>query len=465
MEENRNKSIKGIKIRSLNLGMIFVACILYLLLIYATFYASHYFSNLVSATEQFVTCEHNADLVQEYSNYLTEQARLFALTGKSEYLETYFREILVDQNREAAIDALRSHHADDEAFKHLQDALDNSNELVKQEIYSMMLVSEASGHHLMDLLSELPIEIPEEIQNMELLEEDLLLSSREMTDKAHDIVFGASYQEAKLNIETSVSYFLTHILDTHKRLQTDSTMDLKKAMTRQQVLISILFVENVLTFIMIIQLIVKPLQIYVSNIKDEKKLEIIGSYEFKYLALTYNSIYELNTANEATLRYQAEHDPLTGIINRGAFDKLKQFFQMNPKPLAFLIIDVDKFKSINDGYGHEVGDMVLKKVARLLEESFRATDYPARIGGDEFAVIITDVTSDLSRQIYNKIVVLNETLMNPEDGLPKVSLSVGGAFSENGFTEDLYKKADSALYDVKEHGRCGCRFYEGLEEQ
>lgn len=465
MEENRNKSIKGIKIRSLNLAMIFVACILYLLLIYATFYASHYFSNLVSATEQFVTCEHNADLVQEYSNYLTEQARLFALTGKPEYLEAYFREILVDQNREAAIDALRSHHANDEAFKHLQDALDNSNELVKQEIYSMMLVSEASGHHLMDFLSDLSIEIPEEIQNMELLSTDLLLSSREMTDKAYDIVFGTSYQEAKLKIETSVSYFLTHILDTHKRLQTDSTMDLKKALTRQQILISILFVENVLTFIMIIQLIVKPLQIYVNNIKDEKKLEIIGSYEFKYLALTYNSIYELNTANEATLRYQAEHDPLTGIINRGAFDKLKQFFQLNPKPLAFLIIDVDKFKSINDGYGHEVGDKVLKKVARLLEESFRATDYPARIGGDEFAIIIADVSPDLAPMIQSKIAAMNETLMNPSDSLPKVSLSVGGAFSELGFTNDLYQRADMALYNVKEHGRCGCRFYEELEEQ
>ncbi len=465
MEENRNKSIKGIKIRSLNLAMIFVACILYLLLIYATFYASHYFSNLVSATEQFVTCEHNADLVQEYSDYLTEQARLYALTGKSEYLEAYFREILIDQNREAAIDALRSHHADDEAFIHLQEALDKSNELVGREIYSMMLVSEASGHHLKDLLSDLPIDIPEEIQNMELSSADLLLNSEEMTDKAHDIVFGASYQEVKLNIETNVSYFLTHILDTHKKLQTDSTLDLKKALTRQQVLISILFVENVLTFIMIIQLIVKPLQIYVNNIKDEKKLEIIGSYEFKYLALTYNSIYELNTANEATLRYQAEHDPLTGIINRGAFDKLKQFFQLNPKPLAFLIIDVDKFKLINDGYGHEVGDMVLKKVARLLEESFRATDYPARIGGDEFAIIIADVSPDLAPMIQSKIVAMNETLMNPSDSLPKVSLSVGGAFSELGFTDDLYQRADTALYHVKEHGRCGCRFYEELEEQ
>lgn len=465
MEENKNKSIKGIKIRTLNLVMIFFACVLYIMLIYATFYASHYFSNLVSATEQFVTCEHNADLVQEYSDYLTEQTRLYTLTREPQYLEAYFRELLIDQHREHALEALSSHHAGDEAFVHLQSALDESNSLVRQEVYAMMLVSVASGDNMAEQLSRLSIDVPSEILNMKLSAEDLNLTPDEMTVKAHDIVFGVSYQESKLLIETSVSYFLTHILDTHKKLQSDSTMDLKKALTRQQILISILFVENVLTFIMIIQLIVKPLQIYVSNIKDEKKLEIIGSYEFKYLALTYNSIYELNTANEATLRYQAEHDPLTGIINRGAFEHLKQFFQSNPKPLAFLIIDVDKFKSINDGYGHEIGDMVLKKVARLLEENFRSTDYPARIGGDEFAIIIADVTSDVTLSIQDKITVLNETLMNPTDGLPKVSLSVGGAFSEHGYTDDLYKKADLALYNVKEHGRCGCRFYDESLEQ
>ena len=360
MEENNTKSIKGIKIRSLNLLMIFLACILYLLLIYATFYASHYFSTLVSATEQFVTCEHNADLVQEYSDYLTEQTRLYTLTKDPEYLEAYFREILIDQHREHALEALSSHHAGDEAFVHLQGALDASNGLIEQEVYAMMLSAASSGYDLKELLLKLPLDIPPEIQNMELPAQDLNLTSKELSDKAREIVFGASYQESKLMIETNITYFLTHILDTHKKLQSDSTQDLKKTLTRQQILISVLFVENVLTFIMIIQLIVKPLQIYVSNIKDEKKLEIIGSYEFKYLALTYNSIYELNVANEATLRYQAEHDPLTGIINRGAFEHLKQFFQSNPKPLAFLIIDVDKFKLINDGYGHEIGDMVLK---------------------------------------------------------------------------------------------------------
>ncbi len=131
------------------------------------------------------------------------------------------------------------------------------------------------------------------------------------------------------------------------------------------------------------------------------------------------------------------------------------------EPLALLIIDVDKFKLVNDGYGHEIGDQVLQKVAKLLEDSFRATDFPARIGGDEFAVIVTNVTVEMKSMIENKINSLNEMLLHPTDDLPAVSLSVGGAFSECGFADELYKQADSALYEVKNHGRCGCRFYQG----
>ena len=111
-----------------------------------------------------------------------------------------------------------------------------------------------------------------------------------------------------------------------------------------------------------------------------------------------------------------------------------------------------------------MGDQVLKWVAKLLEESFRATDYPARIGGDEFAVIMANVYEDQRFIIEAKIANINETLQNPSKGMPKVSLSVGGAFSKDGFTDDLYHKADLALYDVKEHGRCGCRFYDENQE-
>ena len=228
--------------------------------------------------------------------------------------------------------------------------------------------------------------------------------------------------------------------------------------------VSILFIESIITFIMIILLIVKPLQVYVKCIREDKMMEITGSYEFKYLALTYNDIYEVNATNEAMLRYQAEHDPLTGIINRGAFDQLKKIFHAKSKSLGLLIIDVDKFKLVNDGYGHEMGDKVLKRVAKMLEDSFRATDYPARIGGDEFAVLLTNVTEDQKDIIQDKITHINDKLLHPSKGMPRVSLSVGGAFSNEGFTDDLYRKADLALYDVKEHGRCGCRFYDESHE-
>ena len=174
----------------------------------------------------------------------------------------------------------------------------------------------------------------------------------------------------------------------------------------------------------IIFLIIKPLRVYVNCIRKGKLIEITGAYEFKYLALTYNDIYEVNAANEILLRHQAEHDPLTGLMNRGAFDHVKEVLRVKAQPIALLLIDVDQFKLVNDGYGHEVGDKVLKKVARLLGESFRSTDFPARVGGDEFSVILTGVDRGQQAQIEEKIKTINDALRNPTDGLPQVSLSV-----------------------------------------
>ena len=299
---------------------------------------------------------------------------------------------------------------------------------------------------------------------MELTEEDLSLSPEEMEAKAQELVFGSAYQESKELIMKNISYFVDNIIDSTMQNQKQSASKLKSTMTQQRVLISVLFVENIFVFILIIVLVINPLKIYIENIEDKEKLNVAGSYEFKYLALTYNNIYELNTANEAMLNYRAEHDALTGIINRGAFERLKQFLKTKDTPIALMILDVDKFKQVNDRYGHEMGDTILKKVANLLEENFRATDHPARIGGDEFAVILTDATEEMKPVIEEKIMSINNTLMNPEKDMPKVSLSVGIAFSANGFEDDLYRKADSALYVTKENGRCGYTFYEEKKE-
>lgn len=448
MEEKKKKQVRGIRISTVNMIMIFISCALYVLLITATVRVSDRYKDVHSSMDDYIAFEENEALLTDGSAYLTEQVRLYTVTLEPQYMEAYFTEANVTKRRETALEELKTSHEGNKAYEYLAEALGHSNDLMNDEIYAMRLISEAQGYP--------EDRLPEEVQAVPLNDGDQNMSQEEMIRKAREIVFGTSYQEVKTRISDSVNSSAESIHEmTHQQMLGDAE-ELESTMAIQRRLISILFVETIATFL----LIIKPLRVYVNCIKEEKMMEITGSYEFKYLALTYNDIFEIKNANEAMLRYRAEHDPLTGIVNRGGFEQLKNMFRVKDVALGLLIVDVDKFKLVNDGYGHEVGDQVLKKVAAFLKDGFRATDYPARIGGDEFAVILTSMSEEMQGAVERKITEMNDRLMHPNDGLPQVSLSVGGAFSENGFTDDLYQKADAALYAVKENGRCGCRFYE-----
>lgn len=452
MEEKKKKQVRGIRISTVNMIMIFISCALYVLLITATVRVSDRYKDVHSSMDDYIAFEENEALLTDGSAYLTEQVRLYTVTLEPQYMEAYFTEANVTKRRETALEELKTSHEGNKAYEYLAEALGHSNDLMNDEIYAMRLISEAQGYP--------EDRLPEEVQAVPLNDGDQNMSQEEMIRKAREIVFGTSYQEVKTRISDSVNSSVESIHEmTHQQMLGDAE-ELESTMAIQRRLISILFVETIATFLLVIMLIIKPLRVYVNCIKEEKMMEITGSYEFKYLALTYNDIFEIKNANEAMLRYRAEHDPLTGIVNRGGFEQLKNMFRVKDVALGLLIVDVDKFKLVNDGYGHEVGDQVLKKVAAFLKDGFRATDYPARIGGDEFAVILTSMSEEMQGAVERKITEMNDRLMHPNDGLPQVSLSVGGAFSENGFTDDLYQKADAALYAVKENGRCGCRFYE-----
>lgn len=453
--KEKKTSIKAMRIRTLNFVMILLSCVLYIFLILATVHISTRCDHMLEATNKYIACQENAALVSEASDDMTEYVRLYVITEEAQYIDAYFEEVDTARRRERALEQQNEEHVSEKAHDFLQKALDWSNQLMEKEIYAMKLTASACKADIEKL--------PQKVQEAQLSEADTKLGKEKKLEKARDMVFGFEYQDTKKQIRENVEYFLNDAVDWTQKAQADSVWALRRTMTQQKIFISILFVQNIITFILIICLIVKPLQVYVKCIREEKRLEITGSYEFQYLALTYNDIYEINAANEAMLRHQAEHDPLTGIMNRGAFEHLKQQLKASAKPLALLLVDVDKFKLINDGYGHETGDLILKKVANLLVENFRVSDYPARIGGDEFAVIMTDVTADMQSVIEGKIYGMNHVLQNPTDGLPKISLSVGAAFSDNGFTDELYALTDSALYQVKEHGRCGCRFYKEKE--
>lgn len=233
---------------------------------------------------------------------------------------------------------------------------------------------------------------------------------------------------------------------------------MKKALTLQSIyaVISVLLV--ILAYAIIAVLIIKPIKMYIDCIKNNNILEVKGAYEFKYLAATYNDIYETSVTQHDLLRQKVEHDILTELPNRQAFEHIKTGLRTFPDPIALVLVDIDLFKSINNTYGHEIGDCALIRTAGLLKESFRSTDYVFRISGDEFALILLKISPECKRIVGSKIDRINRTLQHPPKDLPKYSISAGIAFSDIGYTDELFRQAEKALFGAKENGRCGYTF-------
>ena len=442
-----DKKIKGIKITTLNMSMIVLSLIVFVLLIGGTFSLNRKYESLINNTDDYMLCEKAAGDLSNASDYLTEQVRLFTVNYDSRNMFNYFEEANSVQRREKALDSLKNNEMGTGSAESLNKALKASNDLMEREIRAMKLICVANGYENM----------PEEVKGYVLNIEDMNLSNNEKINKARTLVFDEGYESAKEVIRTHLGHYTDSIIDVLDQRQSLLENNMNKALSYQRILIIILFVMNVITFIAITVLIIRPLSIHIKHIKEDNLLNITGSYEFKYLALTYNDIYEINKANKLALEDKVKHDPLTGLLNRGGSDDLKNILKDSTSPLAFVIFDVDKFKDINDTYGHEKGDEVLKEVGSLLQTTFRASDYAIRLGGDEFALVMMDMRRRNIDALKEKLNYLNKTLSNYN---PSVSLSIGVAFSDAGFHEELYKQADSALYEVKKNGRGSFRVFE-----
>lgn len=160
--------------------------------------------------------------------------------------------------------------------------------------------------------------------------------------------------------------------------------------------------------------------------------------------------------NEEKLDYLAHYDDLTSLANRTLFtDRLQQalaWAKRDKKKFALLFMDLDKFKIINDERGHAVGDLVLKEVAKRLRQCVRDVDTAARMGGDEFTVLITDVhDAKAPALVANKIISLLSTPMEIEGTEYSVGVSVGiSLYPEDSHDADeLIVMADAAMYQAK----------------
>ena len=163
-------------------------------------------------------------------------------------------------------------------------------------------------------------------------------------------------------------------------------------------------------------------------------------------------------AQTATLEYLATHDALTDLPNRTLFfDRLHHTLlaaQREKKTFGLLIADLDRFKEINDSLGHHIGDIVLHEVGTRLRKALRESDTVARIGGDEFAVILPDVNLEGGRSAIRKILKAMEVPFAPERLSLPVHASIGMVlFPDHGNESGLLmRRADQTMYRAKQAG-------------
>ncbi|MBO4336690.1 MAG: GGDEF domain-containing protein, partial [Lachnospiraceae bacterium] len=342
------------------------------------------------------------------------------------------------------------HGRDSVAYQNLRDAMENSVELMNTEYKAAKLTAQAFGLDMEQM--------PREVKDALLTSGEESLEAEEKKTYALELVVGEEYVQKKKLISSHIQKCLDDLSKEMRYEQTRSSEKLEKQV----------FVEHLLTVVLILIMlgivlftyfmIIKPLQKCVELIRDEKDIPVKGAYEIRFLAKTYNLMYNTNLSNKERLTYAATHDKLTGLYNRRGYDFLIKNVDIETSSLV--LFDLDNFKGVNDSFGHDVGDKVLKTVADAIFTSFRSQDYICRIGGDEFAVIMVHADEQLMELMKKKIRSINEILAEPIEGQPTMSVSAGMAFGKKNHTvETIFKEADEALYNAKNSGRKTLCFY------
>lgn len=421
--------------KGINLTTIFTVFLVSLVAIFVTL---EFVSNRInkqyisvqSSIDSYIICEKASQTIKDVANYLTDKAQLFIMNHEVKYVDEYIEEKFVTKRRESAVqDLLDMTSPTDITYRRIQIAMEQSESLSKMEMYAMALAYEAMG------VKDLPIQFAGIS-----VDRNSNLVADEKQKTAEQAIFGDGYSISKLRVNENCASTISDIENNIQRQLQDNSERLSNFLHIVNTIQLVLLVLTVVFFVLIAFLVLMPLRSFVSSIRSDGRLEVVGSREFRFLAETYNDVHEF--------------DALTNILNRRAFEELCQRSEESKDVLALIFVDLDNFKGINDTLGHAKGDLVLKNVASNLKAVFRKKDHVFRIGGDEFAVICPGLTKENEDTVIEKINILNNYIAKIDMDY-YVSVSAGMAFSTNGYSKTLYENADKALYKTKENGKRG----------
>lgn len=446
--EDENQKLKGISLRMVYVWLIVIAIIIFVLtMISACFLASTFYS-MSDASNEHIKLENAAHELMDASDYLTENAQRFTVKGDRQFLDEYFNEAFKNSRREKAIEKMSADPKSKSALLKLQKAMDASVNLMNQEYYSMCLVINAMGY----------TDYPDILKSIQLTKEDASLTKEEKMALATEMLLDDEYYHQKETIRFNMKESLHELEILAQNEKTEALDHLHKELMA----VGIMSIIQTLVILFMVALTshlgIRPVLKAVDKIKADDPIPEIGANEFRYLARTYNKMYSIYKVSLERLNFKASHDQLTGAYNRSGYDLLLSTVDINSTHM--ILFDVDNFKNINDTYGHETGDQILKKLVRTLKRNFRNDDYICRIGGDEFVVFMSHSDKTMKDLIASKIERINQQLMDVSDGLPKISVSVGIVHGKD--TTDaskMFEKADEAMYRSKQSGKKTHTFY------
>lgn len=195
---------------------------------------------------------------------------------------------------------------------------------------------------------------------------------------------------------------------------------------------------------------------------ESTKVMMTQSTQLEDLLKQSNAAMEELKRDLEHVRREAMTDGLTGLANRKCFDNeidgIIKECRTQSRIFTLLMLDIDHFKAFNDNFGHQVGDQVLRLVARTLKDSIKGKDFAARYGGEEFSIILpdTDLTGAVIVANMLRKAVASKDVINRSSGkvLGRITMSVGVAeFAGEKMPEEIIERADSALYTAKHNGR------------
>jgi len=442
----------GISLRTINTCLIVGSSVIAVVIIVLTFRLTSSFEYLTSASEQSIRLSNAAHELMDASDYLTEMAQRFCVTGKREYMDNYFAEAFESRRRDQAIQEMSEGKgpAAEAALEDLQRAMDGSLNLMSREYYAMRLVVDAQ--HITDY--------PDVLDEVKLTDADASLGPDERMELAASMVHDEEYYRQKDIIRDGMAESLATLEETALKVDHEAL----DAMNLNTVLLRAVIVFQTVGIFGLVYLIsrlgINPILAAVKHIRQDGPIPEGGASEFRYLARAYNKMYEAFQSSLEHMSFKASHDELTGAYNRAGYDLLLS--SMDLENTYMVLFDVDNFKQVNDTYGHEIGDEVLQKVVRVLKNHFRSDDYVCRIGGDEFVVFMAHTSRLQHDLLVFKVNHINADLSDTSsDGLPAVSVSVGIAHGSGASSaQDLFERTDAAMYQAKQMGKNTYMFHE-----